>query len=77
VLAVACDGRAEDEAGLTLPELATALREMGARAALNLDGGGSTSLVSGGELVNVPREQHGIVLPQGRAISTAIVLRRR
>lgn len=77
VLAVACDGRADDEAGMTLPELAAALRELGAHAALNLDGGGSTSLVSAGELVNVPREQHGIVLPHGRAISTAIVLRRR
>lgn len=77
VLAVACDGRADDEAGLTLPELGRALRELGAHTALNLDGGGSTSLVSGGTLVNVPREQHGIVLPVGRAISTAIVLRRR
>jgi hypothetical protein len=76
VLAVACDGRASDEAGMTLQELAGTLRELGAHSALNLDGGGSSSLVSAGELVNVPREQHGIVLPQGRAISTAIVLRR-
>src|SRR4051812_902912 len=73
LLAVACDGRADDEAGLTLRELAEALAALGAEAALNLDGGGSTSLVCGGELRNVPREEHGVVLAGGRAVSTAIV----
>ncbi|HEX8122525.1 MAG TPA: phosphodiester glycosidase family protein [Solirubrobacteraceae bacterium] len=72
ILAVACDGRADDEAGLTLAELAHALVDLGATQALNLDGGGSTSLVSGGELRNVPREEHGIVLPGGRRIPTAL-----
>jgi hypothetical protein len=72
MLAVACDGRADDEAGLTLTELAEALVALGARAALNLDGGGSTSLVCAGRLRNVPREDHGIVLPGGRAVSTAV-----
>ena len=32
------------------------------RTALNLDGGGSTSLVCGGRLRNVPREDHGVEL---------------
>ena len=72
LLAVACDGRADDEAGLTLAELAAALVDLGARDALNLDGGGSTSLVCAGRLRNVPREAHGIVLPGGRAIPTAL-----
>ena len=62
LLAVACDGRADDEQGLTLEQLAEALADLGAIHALNLDGGGSTSLVSQGELVNVPRESHGVVL---------------
>ena len=48
LLAVACDGRADDEAGLTLAELAEALVALGAHEALNLDGGGSTSLVCAG-----------------------------
>ena len=74
LLAVACDGRADDEAGLTLPELAAALIDLGATAALNLDGGGSTSLVSGGELRNVPREEHGVALEGGRRIATALLL---
>src|SRR4051794_27301676 len=75
LLAVACDGRADDEAGLTLRELAEALAALGAEAALNLDGGGSTSLVCGGALRNVPREEHGVVLAGGRAVSTAVVFR--
>jgi exopolysaccharide biosynthesis protein len=72
VLAVASDGRAPDEAGLTLDELATALADLGAIDALNLDGGGSTTLVCAGELRNVPREAEGPVIPGGRAVPTAL-----
>src|SRR4051812_11293344 len=74
LLAVACDGRADDEAGLTLREFAEALAALGAETALNLDGGGSTSLVCGGVLRNVPREEHGIPLAGGRPVTTALVL---
>lgn len=73
VLAVACDGRSDDDAGLSLTELASLMLRLGADSAINLDGGGSTSLVSGGELVNTPREEHGIELVAGRPVSTAIV----
>lgn len=73
LLAVACDGRADDEAGLTLQELAETLVALGAEHALNLDGGGSASLVCGGWLRNRPREEHGIELVGGRPISTALV----
>jgi hypothetical protein len=72
VLAVACDGRAHDEVGMTLAELADALVALGAEHALNLDGGGSTSLVCAGELRNVPRAEQDRVLDGGRAISTAL-----
>jgi len=74
LLAVACDGRHATEAGLTLGELADALVGLGARSALNLDGGGSASLVCDGELVNRPREMHGVELLEGRRIATALVL---
>lgn len=74
LLAVTCDGRHEDEAGLTLGELADLLVGLGATSAMNLDGGGSTALVCDGRLVNHPREQHGIELLDGRPISTALVL---
>jgi Phosphodiester glycosidase len=73
LIALACDGRDDDEAGLTLDELASALIDLGAREALNLDWGGSTSLVCGGDLRNVPREEHGIRLEGGRPIATALV----
>jgi hypothetical protein len=77
VLAVACDGRADDEAGLSIGELAEAMAALGAVQAMNLDGGGSTSLVCGGRLRNVPREAHGVALPGGRVVPTALVFRRR
>lgn len=73
LIAVACDGRAAGEAGLTISELADVLIELGARDALNLDGGGSTSLVCGGRLANVPRESHGVEILGGREIATALV----
>jgi hypothetical protein len=72
LLAVACDGRTRRDAGMTLGELADALVSLGATDALNLDGGGSASLVHGGVLRNRPREQHGADLLEGRAIATAI-----
>lgn len=74
LLAVACDGRHDDEAGMTLDELADALVALGAHSAMNLDGGGSASLVCHGELVNRPREQHGVELLDGRPIATLVVL---
>jgi Phosphodiester glycosidase len=77
VLAVACDGRSDEDCGLTLEELGDLLLALGAHDAINLDGGGSTSLVRGGRLVNRPREEHGLDLAAGRPISTALVFARR
>ncbi len=72
LIAVVCDGRADDEAGLSIAELASAMIDLGARDAINLDGGGSATLVIGGELVNTPREEHGIELLGGREVCTAL-----
>lgn len=77
ILAVAADGRGPRDAGLTLHELLEAMVELGARDAINLDGGGSTSLVSGGRLRNRPREGDGAPIPGGRPVSTALVFRPR
>jgi hypothetical protein len=71
-LSVACDGRTPADAGLTLGELAQLMAALGADEAINLDGGGSTTLVSGARLVNRPREQEGTDIPGGRPVSTAI-----
>jgi hypothetical protein len=72
LIAVVCDGRADHEAGLTMAELASAMAGLGAVEAINLDGGGSASLVIGGELVNTPREEHGLELVGGREVATAL-----
>jgi hypothetical protein len=72
LIAAVCEGRADDEAGLTMAELAEAMRGLGAGEAINLDGGGSASLVVGGRLLNTPREEHGLELVGGREISTAL-----
>lgn len=77
LLAVACDGRSDRDAGMTLTELADALVDLGASEALNLDGGGSASLVYDGQLRNRPREQHGADLLDGRPVVSAIVFDRR
>jgi Phosphodiester glycosidase len=72
LIAAVCEGRANDEAGLTMAELAAAMVGLGAERAINLDGGGSASLVIGGSLRNTPREEHGKELPGGREIATAL-----
>lgn len=73
LIAVACDGRSRRDAGMTLEELAALLAGLGARTAINLDGGGSTSLVAGGRLRNRPRSRHERPEPGGRPISTALL----
>jgi large repetitive protein len=60
VLLVVVDGRRPEYSdGMTLAELADLMRELGARDALNLDGGGSTTLVLGGRVVNRPTDAAG------------------
>jgi phosphodiester glycosidase len=73
LIAAVCDGRAGADAGLTLTELAETMLLLGAERAINLDGGGSASLVTGGRLRNRPREEHGVALSGGRPISTALM----
>jgi hypothetical protein len=74
LVAIASEGRSAHEAGLTLAELAVLARALGCEYALNLDGGGSTSLVVGGLLRNTPREASGAEIPGGRAVVTALAL---
>jgi exopolysaccharide biosynthesis protein len=70
--AMACDGRADEDAGMTLAEVAEFMLSLGVESAINLDGGGSTSLVAGGRLANRPRDEHGAPPHSGRPISTAL-----
>jgi Phosphodiester glycosidase len=75
IFAVVCDGRARDEAGLELLELARFMAAVGCRDALNLDGGGSAALIAGGRLQNFPRRGFEEPEPGGRPIATALELR--
>ncbi len=77
IVAVVSDGRADDEAGLTLPELAWLMVRLGARDAINLDGGGSATLVAGGRMRNRPRATWGVDLVGGRPLATALAIRPR
>lgn len=52
------DGRQESSKGLTLTDWAALLVKMGAKDAMNLDGGGSSALVVGGLLQNSPSDGH-------------------
>jgi Phosphodiester glycosidase len=60
ILLVAVDGRQpERSVGMTVAELAALLRELGAVEAVNMDGGGSTTMVAGGRVVNHPSDLTG------------------
>ena len=57
IMLVAVDGRAEGHAdGMSIAELAYLLRILKAHCALNLDGGGSTTLWVNGQVVNHPSD---------------------
>lgn len=51
---VVSDGRTDESEGLSLYELAEFMQKLGVVTAYNLDGGGSTTMVYNGELVNNP-----------------------
>lgn len=53
-LFVVSDGRTKTSEGLSLRELAEVLQELGAKTAYNLDGGGSSTMVFQGQVVNNP-----------------------
>ncbi|BBM85370.1 phosphodiester glycosidase family protein [Candidatus Uabimicrobium amorphum] len=69
LLIVVVDGRQTSSAGISLIELADIFVNLGAEKALNLDGGGSSTLVINGDLINRP--QGGEI---EREVASAIVI---
>ncbi|MDJ0624864.1 MAG: phosphodiester glycosidase family protein [Candidatus Caenarcaniphilales bacterium] len=63
------DGRQKDSVGMNLQELASLMKEIGVVEAINMDGGGSTTMVLEGSVVNSPSERSGL-----RSVSTALLL---
>ena len=66
-LLVTADGRQTTSLGLSLNEEAHVARSLGMVNAMNLDGGGSTSMVQGGQVMNSPSDATG-ERPVGDAI---------
>ena len=56
---VVSDGRSDESEGLSLYELAQFLRQLGVQTAYNLDGGGSSTMVFLGQVVNQPVGSRG------------------
>ena len=74
LIALVCDGRRTGiDAGLTLAELAELMADLGARQAINLDGGGSTALIHQGHLLNRPYEAQDRPGSNSRAVATAAI----
>jgi exopolysaccharide biosynthesis protein len=75
VILVTVDGRQpKTSVGMTIPELAALMAELGSVEAINLDGGGSTTMAIGDRVVNSPSDPTGerpvsdalLVLPRRR-----------
>ncbi|WNV73741.1 phosphodiester glycosidase family protein [Geodermatophilus sp. DSM 44513] len=59
LLLVVADGRQVDHLGLSVPETAAVARALGMVEAVNLDGGGSTTLAVDGQLASSPSDTAG------------------
>ena len=57
---VVSDGRTEESEGLSLYELAQFMDSLGVETAYNLDGGGSSTMVFNGQVINNPTSGHSI-----------------
>lgn len=56
---VTADGRSTEDLGLSVPESADVARSLGLVDAMNLDGGGSTTMVLQGNLISRPSDATG------------------
>jgi exopolysaccharide biosynthesis protein len=68
-LMITVDGRSESSGGIGLDDLAALLLELGATDAMNLDGGGSTTMFLDGKVVNHPSDKEG-----ERKVSDALIV---
>ncbi len=63
------DGRQESSVGMSLTEIAEVMKHFGAAYAINLDGGGSTTLVANDKVLSSPSDPTG-----QRRVSNAVLL---
>jgi hypothetical protein len=69
ILLVVVDGRRRGSIGMTPNQFARLFKHLGAKSALNLDGGGSTTMVVHNRVINRPSDPGG-----ERAVSSALVI---
>jgi len=75
IVTLACDGRRSNvDGGLSMLELAEVMVELGVESAINLDGGGSTTLVHRGHLLNRPYSSQDQPAPRSRRVVSALAL---
>jgi hypothetical protein len=78
LIGVSCDGRRSNiDGGLSMLELADVMVELGAESAINLDGGGSTTLVHRGHLLNRPYSSQDQPAPASRPVVSALTFEAR
>ena len=75
VLLVVADGRSPQAAGLSMEELQQVMAALDCRDAINLDGGGSTTMVVLGEVVNHPSDNGRFDTAGERPVANAIVVK--
>lgn len=79
VIWLTADGRHANAAGLSLPELTRVMQWLGCRDAINLDGGGSTTLWLAGQgengVVNYPSDGKNWVRTVERPVSNVLMLK--
>lgn len=68
---VTVDGRTADDLGLSIPEAADVARSLGLVDAINLDGGGSTTMVVNGQVISHPSDASG-----ERPVGDALLIQR-
>ncbi len=71
---VVIDGRSKQSNGFTIMELAQFMKDLGCTSALNLDGGGSSTMVVQDRVVNVPCGREYALVRKERPVSNAFVI---
>lgn len=72
-LFVVSDGRTDESEGLSLLELAELLQTLNVKVAYNLDGGGSSTMVFNGQVINNPTTSGNRI--KERSVSDVIIIR--
>ena len=78
IILLTVDGRQANSAGMSLPELTSTMRWLGCVSALNLDGGGSTTLwVADKGVINYPSDNKKWDHEGERKVANVVILKKK